>query len=181
MTLSFDESAAAVGGFRWCELATWRACSAWATTTPVAAAAVCLDVVGAHAAWRADQWWQRLPVLASVERSSLVVPPPGWAAVDDALAAVEGAPARLAVTTRVLLGRLAAGYAAIAGFVSPVADGPLARTLAQAQADVAADWQRSAALLTNLLVTGEAVDDAAAAVSGVEHRALGGDPGEAAQ
>ena len=188
--LTHDESATLAGGFRWCELALWRTCSTWAPTTPVPAAAVCLDVLASHAAWRAEQWWARLPVLASVDRDDLVVPPPGWAALIAATEgsegaghadALHGATGRLAVVSRVLLARLAAGYAAAQVGAQGPAAGPLARTLGQVVADVAGDWQRASTVLAGLLTTLEAVDEAAGATSGVEGSALRHQAHEAAE
>lgn len=190
--LTHDESAALAGGFRWCELALWRLCSTWAPTTSPPTAAVCLDVLASHAAWRAEQWWQRLPVLASVDRGDLVTAPAGWAALAAAadgegtpdllgIAALEGAAGRLAVVTRVLLARLAAGYGDAAARAEGPAAGPLGRTLRHVSDDVAADWQRASAVLAGVLTTRDAIDQAARATSHVEGSALRDEAPEAAK
>jgi hypothetical protein len=182
--LTLHRAAAAVGGLRWCELAVWRALSAWAHDADVTdpAAAVLWDSHAAHAAWRAGQWWDRLPVLAGVERAALVRPPsPGWESLGAALCEPATTVVRLAGAYRVALPHLAAAYARLGPSTSPVADGPLRRTLAQAESDVAADWHAGTFLLLERLTGPARVTEAAAATSVLERLALGHPAGEASQ
>lgn len=117
-----------------------------ASSTP--AAVRLLDAHAQHAAWRAAQWWDRLPVLAGVDREALVVPPPGWEA---ALAEPDADDvARLARAYRVLLPRLARAYARHLEQASPVADGPSIRTLRMVLEDLRSDWSAGEYLLQDL-------------------------------
>jgi hypothetical protein len=180
--LTLQQSGAAVGGLRWVELTMWQTLSAWAADTDDPAAAVLLDVHAAHASWRAGQWWDRLPVLAVVDRPALVAAPDrSWPALASALAGLSTPVQRLAGAYRVALPRLLAAYALLGPSTSPVADGPLRRTLAQAEVDAAADWHAGTFYLLGVLTDEAAVDEAATTVSALERLALGHPAGEAAQ
>lgn len=175
------EGAALVGGHRWCELSVWELLGGWAAEVDAPAAAVALDVHASHAAWRAGQWWDRLPVLAGVDRGALTAPPsPAWAAAVGAAAATTGTAGRLAVAYRVLLPRLAAAYEAHAARTGPAGDGPVRRTLRQASADLWEDWRAGEVLLQDLLRSPALVAEAAAAASAGE-APFGHPAGEAAQ
>ena len=83
----------------------------WVASTDDVDAKLLLDRHSQHHAWRADQWWDRLPVLADVDRPALVAAPsPGIGAVAEALAALAGDVPRLAGAYRVALPRLVAAY-----------------------------------------------------------------------
>lgn len=184
--IGLHATARRAGSHRWSELAVWHLLGGWAPQSSAAAVIVALDVHSQHAAWRAGQWWDRLPVLAGVDRDALATPPgPGAAAVKAMGGGDRTAPrsdvARLAAAYRVLLPRLVTGYADDHRWAALVADGPHLRTLAQVAADASADWAEGEALLQSLLVTADDVADAAATVARLEGSALGDEPSEAAQ
>jgi hypothetical protein len=175
---TLQDAAARVGAHRWMELALWRLLGGWAIATDDAApAAVRFDIDAQHAAWRAEQWWDRLPVLAGIEREDLVRPASaGIAAVVDHLSG-PSAPAstvgRAAAAYRVILPRLVVGYGQDRALLLPASDGPVVRTLGQVVADAAADWQAGEALVQSLLVDAAAVEDASTTVSSLELLASG--------
>jgi hypothetical protein len=263
-TLTLQQSAALVGRHCWVERRLFELLGAWSVTAPSDVATLTLDRHSQHAAWRAEQWWARLPVLAGVDRQSLVVAGPRWSALagpalagpalagpapadpapsgagpehggrpgragpapggpapggpapggpalagpalagagpehggrpgrgapnagggDPAVAAPAGdgrpqgataAPAdgigRLAVAYRVLLPRLAVAYARHAEMTTPVADGPVIRTLGQVRADLTGDWAEGEALVQDLIVDAGSVAAVAAAVAAAERAFL---------
>ncbi len=169
MTPTLQESAARCGEHCWVERRLFELLGSWVADVRAPAAEVVLDRLSQHAAWRAAQWWDRLPVLAQIDRDDLVRPGLRWAflagAPDwwDAPPAPGEAPAAgdaavgsagpMAVVARLILPRLAVDYHRHAGEASPVADGAVARTLAQAGADVAADWLAATAVLDAIAVS----------------------------
>ena len=172
MSLSLSESSARSGGHCWVERRLFEVLGAWAPATGLAEATVLLDRHSLHAAWRAGQWWERLPLLAEVDRDALVAPPAGW---ERLLGPAGGPPppppgpvAALALVYRVVLPRLLASYREHAGRASPVADGPVLRTLRHAADDVRADREEGEAALLGLLDDETTVEDAAAAVRRAE-------------
>ncbi|MCU4187434.1 hypothetical protein K6U06_23960 [Acidiferrimicrobium sp. IK] len=183
--MSLQETAARLGGHQWMEQAVWKVLGAWGASTGDPAAAVLLDTHAQHAAWRAQQWWERLPVLAVIERDALVRPPSGAIAglVEQlATAGPDATVARMAAAYRVLLARLLAGYSREAHLLSPVSDGPARRTLAQAESDASADWRAGESFLQRLLTDASAVDQAASTVADLERLLALRDPaGEAVQ
>ncbi len=169
MSLTLHESAARLGGFCWTERRLFEVLGASVATLPDAETKVLVDRHAAHAAWRAGQWWDRLPVLAVIDRDDLVVAPsPALGALYEALEAGMGNVGLLAGLYRVALPRLAAAYRAFASGTSPVADGPARRTLAQVEVDIEADRGEGESFVHSLLVTHEAVDEAAAATAALE-------------
>jgi hypothetical protein len=196
--LTLAEAAALAGGHCWVERRLFEVLGAWSAHTAGADATLALDRHAQHAAWRAAQWWDRLPVLAGVDREALVAPGRQWRALDgpglDDLVAASAAPdstdtsaetdgeapggperdhpdvAVLAVAYRVLLPRVVVAYARHLPRTSPLADGPVVRTLGQVRADAAADWAEGEARLQALLVDAAAVDAAAAAAAAAERR-----------
>lgn len=168
MTLSLPESSARCGGHCWVERRLFEVLGAWAAPVALPEVTVLLDRHSLHASWRAGQWWERLPVLAGVDRDALVTAPAGWETLLGA--AGEPPPARpapvaaLAVVYRVALPRLLAAYRAHAERGTLVADGPVLRTLRQAAEDVGADREEGEAALLALLDDAIAIDEAAAAV-----------------
>jgi hypothetical protein len=177
--LTLEEAAALAGGHCWIERRLFTLLGHWSAVAPGAAATQALDRHSQHAAWRAGQWWDRLPVLAGLDRESLVAPGSAWAAVADPARAeafpADGADgdAADAVAYRVLLPRVAVAYGRHAATTTPVADAPAIRTLGLVRPDIAADWAEGEAVLEELLVTGAAVDAAAAAVAAAERRFTG--------
>ncbi len=177
MSLTLEESAAIAGGLCWVERGLFQRLGAAVAPSSTAQVKVLLDRHSQHAAWRAEQWWDRLPVLTGVERDDLVKPPARWAAALEKPAGSDDPPAsdvtRLAVAYRVLLPRLAVAYDHHIERVSPVAEGPVRRTLGQVIVDVRADWAEGEARLQKLIDDAETTDAAAAAVASVERLFVG--------
>jgi hypothetical protein len=172
--LTLEEAAALAGGHCWVERRLFEVLGGWSAHTRGADATLALDRHAQHAAWRAAQWWDRLPVVAGIDREALVAPGRGWRALDSAETG-HGEPATadvavLAVAYRVLLPRVVVGYARHLLRTSPLADGPVVRTLGQVRPDAAADWAEGEAVLQALLVDTAAVDAAAGAVASAERR-----------
>lgn len=166
---TLDQSSRRSGAHRWVEARLYEVLGGWVATTPEPEIRLMLDRHSHHAAWRAGQWWERLPVLADVDRESLCAPPqPAVAAAFGHLAGLEATPARLAGAYRVALPRLWAAYDRHGRDAGPVADGSVLRTLGFAGPDVAADWHEGEAALQELLADPANIRPAAAAVAALE-------------
>ena len=176
---TLDESARRAGSHRWTESALFGLLGGWVPSTPEPAAKLLLDRHSQHHSWRAAQWWDRLPVLADVDREELTAAPPGpFGPALDAAAAVEGSVARLAVAYRVLLPRLWAAYRSHGAVAGPVADGATRRTLAIVTSDLESDWREGETVLQELVdATAGGAALAASAVGAIE--ALWGGTGPA--
>jgi hypothetical protein len=189
--LTLEAAAALAGEHCWVERRLFELLGRWSAETRHAPSVLALDRHSQHAAWRAQQWWDRLPVLAQIDRDALVTPSPAWLALDDPALAGPDAPGdpavggsggpdgagsgradpgigRLAVAYRVVLPRLVVAYGRHAGLTTAVADGPVMRTLGHVRPDLGADWAEGEGVLQDLLVTGEAVEAAATAVTAAE-------------
>ncbi len=142
MNSTLEAAAARCGAHCWVERRLFEALGVWGASAGSPRAVVALDRASQHAAWRAAQWLERLPVLAGVDREALVAAPPGWAELLGAAGshppALEGAGV-VAVAARVLLPRLAERYRTHQAEATPVADRPALRTLAQCLADLRCD------------------------------------------
>jgi hypothetical protein len=175
LTTNLDESAGRAGAHQWAESRLFEILGGWVATTPELEIRLLLDRHSHHCAWRAAQWWDRLPVLAGVDRSSLCAPPPGPAApAAEHLAGVEGTVGRLAAAYRVALPRLWVAYDRHGAAAGEVADSSTGRTLGIVSRDLAADWREGEARLQSLLADGGSVRAAAAAVSSLEGLLAGG-------
>jgi hypothetical protein len=141
----------------------------WVSSTPEPAAKLMFDRHSSHQAWRAGQWWDRLPVLADVDRAALVEADP--VSLTEVLQSLAEAPAtvgRLAGTYRFALPRLWSRYTRHLALTSPTSDGSVIRTLRMALADVEADWREGEVLLQDLLRHPDLVRCAADTVAGLE-------------
>jgi hypothetical protein len=164
-----EESARLAGGHRWVESRLFEILGGWVATTPDVHVKLLFDRHSQHHAWRAGQWWDRLPVLADVERDAYVVAPyEGVAAAAAVLAGLEGTVARLAGAYRVALPRLAGAYQGHRLAASGMSDGAAIRTLDLLLPDVAGDWREGEVLLQARLADAAAVDVAAATVARLE-------------
>jgi hypothetical protein len=164
-----DEAIRLVGGHAWAESRLFETLGAWVAVTEQPEAKLLLDRHSQHHAWRAQQWWDRLPVLADVDRDRLIQPPtPAAAAGAAALAGLEGTVARLAGVYRVALPRLFAGYQRHRQRADRPSDGSAIRTLHLLMPDVAGDWREGEVFLQVLLRDRTSVDQAAAAVAHLE-------------
>ena len=177
MSLTLDESAAMVGGHCWIERRLFEVLGAWGVAAGTPGAVAMLDRHSQHAAWRAAQWWDRLPVLAGMDRESLVTAPAGWGELlglaGGHLPAPDGDAALLAVVHRVALPRLVARYRYHRREATAVADGPVIRTLAQAGHDARSDWEEGESCLQELVVDGDSLAAASEASRSAEGSFVG--------
>ncbi|MCL2395273.1 MAG: hypothetical protein FWC87_11360 [Acidimicrobiaceae bacterium] len=178
--LTLQESATRLGAFCWTERRLFEVLGAAVGVLASADSKILVDRHAAHAAWRGQQWWERLPVLAQVDREELVAPEsPGVAALYRSLSSCapredNGSPAPLgpvgllAGLYRVALPRLGASYATYRALTSLVSDAPARRTLSQVEADLEVDRAEGESFVHSLLTCEEAIDEAAAAMATLE-------------
>jgi hypothetical protein len=173
VALTLDESARLAGGHCWLERRLFELLGGFVEPTPEPAAKLLFDRHSGHHAWRAGQWWDRLPVLDDVDRVSLVAADPAWRPeVLQALAAAEATVGRLAGAYRFALPRLWTRYARHLSLTTEVADSSSIRTLRMAMADVEADWREGEALLQGLLQDPDLIRIAADTVAALEAMSL---------
>lgn len=166
---TLEQSARLAGRHLWAERRLFEILGGWVTTVPEAEAKLLLDRHSHHCAWRARQWYERLPVLADVDRHALAASPdPVLGPAFDLMAATTGTAARLAAAYRFALPRLWAAYARHRVVAGPVADGSTQRILGIVAPDLAADWQEGEGLLQKLLTSRQAVEQAAGRVTELE-------------
>lgn len=169
MSTGLEESARLAGAHQWAERRLFEILGGWAATTGEPEVRLMLDRHSQHCAWRAGQWWDRLPVLADVDRASLCAPPhPAAAQAADRLAGVQGAVGRLAGVYRVALPRLWAAYDRHRGAAGGPADGSALWTIGIVSTDLSADWHEGEAALQAMLVDDPAVREAAETVAALE-------------
>jgi hypothetical protein len=167
--LTLEDSARLAGGHCWVERRLFEITGGWVSSTPETEVKLMLDRHSQHHAWRALQWWDRLPVLDDVERDALVAAPgPAVAAVLTTLTEVRTTIPRLAGLYRVALARIHVSYRNHRALAGPVADGSTMRTLDIVGPDVLGDWTEGEAVLQSLLVSRPGVEDAASIVSHLE-------------
>ncbi|MBO0728620.1 MAG: hypothetical protein J2P57_05135 [Acidimicrobiaceae bacterium] len=166
---SLAESGRRAGEHCWVERRLFEILGGWVATVVDVDAKLMLDRHSQHHAWRAGQWWDRLPVLAGVDRDALVRPPsPGWPAALDDLASLTSPVARLAGAYRCALPRLASAYREHRQGASPIADGAVIRTLDHVAGDIALDWAEGEAVTESALRSPADVDEAAATTARLE-------------
>jgi hypothetical protein len=172
--MTLDETARLVGGHRWLEARLFEILGGWVGSISDLDSKLLLDRHSQHHAWRADQWWDRLPVLAGVDREGFVMArSPAVGAFVVALAEEESPVERLAGAYRVALPRLVGTYERHRSQANPASDGSVIRTLDLLLPDVTADWREGELLLQQLLHDRAAVDEAAATVSRLERLLIG--------
>lgn len=148
------EAAAWLGEMVWWERRSFEVLGGWTTDIDDAATKAMVDRHAQHHSWRAGQLWDRLPVLAQVDRAELVeAPATATASMVGALARTTSPVGRLAGAYRVALPRLAGAYRERLRTASPVSDGPIIRTLEMVVADVEADRREGEDRLHGLLAT----------------------------
>jgi hypothetical protein len=169
LSSTLEEAAARAGNHRWFESRLYEITGGWVTTTADVEAKLLLDRHSHHHAWRAQQWWDRLPVLADVDRDRLCGPADARSAdLVARLARLEGTVARLAGLGRVALPRLFGSYTSHRRQAGAVADGSIRRTLTIVTADLVADWHEAELVLQDRLDDPAAVQEAAEVVKALE-------------
>jgi hypothetical protein len=175
VSLTLEESSRLAGGHHWIECRMFEVLGGWVATTSEPDAKLMFDRHSRHHAWRAEQWRDRLPVLADVDRDGLSVPPSVAAASAlEALAGLPGTVERVAGAYRVVLPRLSGAYLEHLSLASPVSDGSAMRTLNMLVADVGTDWREGELLLQRLIGDEAAVRTAADTVVLLEGAFVGG-------
>ncbi len=136
--LRLQEAAARQGAYRWVELRLFELTGSWAAAPglPDGVRNLLFEASTTHA-WHADLWWDRLPVLAGVDREGLTRPLGG--AVEPLLASLapgafpaddETSGRRFCVgLARVVLPLLLFSYRRFGDRLVPVADRPTIRAL----------------------------------------------------
>ncbi len=150
--LGLEESSRVVARHHWVESNLFALLGGWVQTTSTPDAKLLFDRQAGHHAWRAQQWWNRLPVLADVDRAVLVaLPGDRLATVFKALSEEESTLSRLVCTYRVLIPRLAGAYERHRASVEAVADSSVLRTLEILARDVSSDWLDGEVILERVL------------------------------
>jgi hypothetical protein len=172
----FDIAALArrIARYRWAETTLFEALGGWVATVPEAEIKVCLAAHGAHHAWHAQLWAERMPALPGIS-------PDGPAAVGlrpvaAALVEPEQTIERLVGVYRVALPRLIGAYTAHRRRTSVLTDAPTVRTLTLVLRDELDDWREGELLLQSLIRTPEHAARAAARQGALEelHLTAGG-------
>jgi hypothetical protein len=167
--LDLESAARLVAGHCWVESRMFEIVGSWVTSTSEVSVKLMLDRHSRHHAWRAGQWWDRLPELADVDRDALVAAAGGrWTTALREVEAMETTVARLAAAYRAAVPRLCVAYARHRASASPVRDGSALWTLGMVGADAAADWAEGEVALQALLLDRAAVDQASQAARDVE-------------
>lgn len=132
---SLEAAAARLGHYAWLERRMFEALGGWAAAAPEPAVRVLCDRHARQRAWHASLWQDRLPVLADVDRASLIAAPNGaWSDGLTFLAAPESA-RFLAGAYRVVGTHQRDTYRAHLASASPVSEGPTIRALELVLAD----------------------------------------------
>ncbi|HET7523349.1 MAG TPA: hypothetical protein VFJ79_04315 [Acidimicrobiales bacterium] len=169
MSASLEEAARLAGAHCWSERRMFEILGGWVGSTQETHVKLMLDRHAQHHAWRATQWWDRLPVLADVDRDTLLVAP--TAAVSkamDGIGACSTAVSRLAAAYRFALPRMFTAYQHHRAAASPVSDASAMRTLGLVGPDLASDWGEGEATLQGLIRTEASADEAAETVGRLE-------------
>lgn len=172
MATTLQDSARWAGSHRWTELRLFEILGQWVTSTALPAAKLLFDGHSQHHAWRAAQWWDRLPVLAGVDRESLTTPAsPELVVALEHMAGFGSVVGRLAGAYRVMLPRQWVRYQDHLDLAGAVADSSTLRTLNMVSRDLASDWMQGERALQKLLGaegTAEAAAEASTAVAELE-------------
>ena len=169
MALTLEDSARLAGGHCWLERQLFEVLGGWVDSTPEPAVKLLFDRHSGHHAWRAGQWWDRLPVLADVDRVTLVAArPASLPEVVQSMAVTTVTVDRLAGAYRFALPRLWNRYARHMAVTNPASDGSTMRTLRMVMADVEEDWRDGEVLLQDMLRHPDLVRGAADTVAELE-------------
>lgn len=130
----------------------------WVASTPEPQPKLLFDRHSFHHSWRAEQWNDRLPVVADVDRAELVdCQGSPLTRAFDFVEALDSTLARLSCTYRVLLPRLAVAYERHKLLCDEASDSSTRWTLSLVSRDVRADWLEGETVLQGLLDSGPGV------------------------
>lgn len=150
--LTLDESGRRVARHHWVETRMFALVGAWVASTPETEPKLLFDRHSLHHSWRAKQWYDRLPVLADVDRDELVDSQGApLLRAFDFVAALGSTLERMACAYRVLLPRLAVAYERHRLLCGEVSDSSVRRTLTIVSRDLRADWLEGETVLQGLL------------------------------
>ena len=175
MTAGLEESARLAGSHCWSERRMFEILGGWVASTSETDVKLMLDRHSQNHAWRAGQWWDRLPVLADVDRAGLVRAP--GPAAEEAMRLLEetvDTVERLAGAYRFAVPRMFAAYGHHRAVANPVSDGSALRTLNLAASDLASDWGEGEIALQGLLISSAETERAAGTVGRLERLLVAG-------
>lgn len=142
------------GANAWAEEALFGLLGAWAAEGSPAMAAAMADRHSMHHAWRAQQWRERLPVLADLDPNSLVADGHGLGPAIETLVG-QSSLAQLVGVYRGLLPRLVALYRSQERLLVEPSDSSAIRTLQLVYPDLVRDWMEGESCLQELILTEE--------------------------
>ena len=178
MTAGLVDQAATLGRLVWCERRGFEVLGAWAPRLEDPVAKATVDRHAQHHAWRAAQLWDRLPVLAHIDRASLVQPPAGPpGALVGVIDRLGGPVGILTGVYRVAHPRLAAAYRRWLAAANPVSDGPALRSVAMVLADLDADRTEGEELLQAAITSSSEAYTAGFTMARLEAVLAGASPG----
>jgi hypothetical protein len=175
LATNLEASARLAGSHQWLESRLFEVLGEWVADTESVPVRLMFDRHSRHGAWRAAQWWDRLPVLADLDRSALCVPAaPNLDPVMSELGRLTEPVDRMAGAYRFAFPRAWAAYRSHRGAAAEPGDGATLRTLEIASSDLAADWMEGEAVLQGLLTRKSEVARSAATVAALEERLAAG-------
>lgn len=170
-TLTLHQAAALVGTYRWTEERLFALTGRWsgeAAMSPVVQ--VHFFEASRRHARHAEEWAERLPVVAGIDPLELTRPAGAAGPLLAALEAEEAAAARVTGWCRIVLPALATTYRRHLARAVPVADNPVIRVLRAVLADVHEDVEAGEGLLRDLVPA----DDGGASETGLAAGAAAG-------
>ena len=174
MATNLESSARRAGAHQWFESRLFEVLGAWAADSESTDAQLMFDRHSRHCAWRASQWWDRLPVLADIQRAALCTPdPPALDHLVDRLRGLTDPVERLAGAYRVALPRAWVAYDSHRRAAAEPGDGSTIRTLEIVSRDLAADWAEGEAALQSVLTDKSGVAGSARTVAALEELLAG--------
>lgn len=123
-----QDAARKLGAWCWAERRCFEVLGGWVRDEDDPAVKAMLATHSRHHAWRADRWFEVLP-LAYVAAVGELVAPPADAVVFELLAAIEGSGQRLAAHYHLVYRKLVSAYEASPDLMSSVSDGPALRAI----------------------------------------------------
>lgn len=169
MASDLETSARLAGTHQWLESRLFEVLGAWAADAASTEVQLMFDRHSRHCAWRASQWWDRLPVLADVERAALCAPySTALEGLVRRLSELTEPIARLAGAYRVAIPRAWTAYDSHRLVAAPPSDGSTLRTLEIVSSDLASDWAEGESALQACLSDKGAVARSAGTVAALE-------------